>query len=855
MIPSHRKHLLGVLENTLLNSLPSSDTNIIWTDSGVAGTKMNPRYQMRCKRALPHASPRAKHLDEILWNLPVVPKTLGWTTPERVDTRIIVQDTPTTAEPESEMIHIPHLKEWAGKFRGESNRGTDLTPSEVPLKRHRIPMYGLAFSTSSVTSQSWIVSEEKSNCWSDCAMTLVPDVNRARFDEGYSFVGESHSHWQIRTSPIYHQSANSALTDRISLNASYSTPLPNRSKERIYPVEKITRCREYGRIPHPSHYTGDWTAVSRRSPVFHSEKQDIDTLESRKQEVRRLLSAVRFLMSKVPVYDDMHNCCRKIESICEGSLSKTSSSDSLLDTLREVRRIICNNEHRANTWQLLYNERENLLQKLKHTNQVALQRVQTNHEDILYLYGNSLFLAVFVVADYILGNCTSPWVVNLWDIIAEWELYQIGFRSEKSDDTFYSKYDFQAIYANLISRAKELTNIPKSETPQYSQLAGQLIQRETSDGIDSWLVFPRSPSGEMIAGYAERAHFFRQGWYRCVINPETLSECAEDIVKSGNWDRFPIVVTQIEGQNVLFVNLLYDGEMVWRCLGVLEYGRPPKGKNFPVRWIRISEPPPELYLALHGYTPHEQVESSSMTNSLLDEIARWNGIVIPVSCHVGIDKTKRVYRLDLRKKPNSEVLLSKEMIYTKDVIEFLRFPFIFGKYISNHDGNLLKWNPRKDVEYIEFMIEDTGSNKEWLSLTFLKPLVHRYSFYPRSFIIPATCDELLRTRVAGSSTLRVSIDESLRGVGAKKYLKVNFEGIKSNERIREFEHDVFGIFDVALLAECKQIFNLEKGTRYNLEINVEGLESLKLPHNLSEYPELYDNIVAMREDLEGDSYL
>jgi hypothetical protein len=62
------------------------------------------------------------------------------------------------------------------------------------------------------------------------------------------------------------------------------------------------------------------------------------------------------------------------------------------------------------------------------------------------------------------------------------------------------------------------------------------------------------------------------------------------------------------------------------------------------------------------------------------------------------------------------------------------------------------------------------------------------------------------------------------------------------------------IYDVALIADCTQLVDVDMGMRYPLTLNVEGLESLKLPYGLSDYSEFYNHLIAMREEYEENTH-
>jgi hypothetical protein len=137
-----------------------------------------------------------------------------------------------------------------------------------------------------------------------------------------------------------------------------------------------------------------------------------------------------------------------------------------------------------------------------------------------------------------------------------------------------------------------------------------------------------------------------------------------------------------------------------------------------------------------------------------------------------------------------------------------------------------------------------------VSLSFLRPLVHRYAFYPDSYVVPTTCKELLNTAQGDNITLIVSLDERLKSLGAKKYLTVKLEGVSEGTRLSSLESEIMGIYDLALLAECEQIVDIDSGTTHELDIDVEGMLNLKVVHLLDEYPRLSGAIFSMIEDLE-----
>ncbi|MHA1137080.1 MAG: hypothetical protein ACTSSE_11395 [Candidatus Thorarchaeota archaeon] len=108
---------------------------------------------------------------------------------------------------------------------------------------------------------------------------------------------------------------------------------------------------------------------------------------------------------------------------------------------------------------------------------------------------------------------------------------------------------------------------------------------------------------------------------------------------------------------------------------------------------------------------------------------------------------------------------------------------------------------------------------------------------------------MLQTKEGEDITLQITVDEQLKNLGSKKYLKLHFDGLKKSGHLG-YEGEEMGIFDVAPLTECDQLIDVDSGMRYDITINVESLVPLRLVHLLSEYPKLQSTITSYIEDLE-----
>ncbi|MHA2377788.1 MAG: hypothetical protein ACXADS_00765 [Candidatus Thorarchaeota archaeon] len=854
-VPSRRKHLLKVLECALLDSLPKSDTNIIWTDSGVPHSKMNPLYQRRCFRPLPYDSPRRAQLDEVIWNLPLAPRVFGWQTPRRVDIRVIVQDTPTDVQPWSTTVRVPHLRDWARVFRGVSKREKTVDPSEIVRNAKRqAPMYGRLVTLSSIHVDVASLTDKRVIEIQGEACTLAPSLLRRRADATIETQEtKEESPWVIAVSPTKTTGQSLTLADRLRLTPNRPPPSPNRSKKQYHSLSRITRGWEYGSIPQPEDHTDCQQGVVRSPPLFKStESTHIDSFQTREMEVRRLLHAAQFLTTRLSLLSDLAVCCRNQVTMCKDALSGPITEKSLLEALVEVRRHILRSTNILETWNLLRQTRQSITEVLNSDNRLAAWRAMDENDDVLFLYGNNLFLAVYAVAEEILDDTLSPAIIDLWSAVAEWQLYQMGFRPDDvPEHQSISRYDFQAIYSNLGWRAKQMSNIPQPRKPRLLERFGQVIQKDTEDEVSTWIILPEKVQGRMLGGMIEgrRTSVLMHGWYRCEIDPEHLGDSAREVLQRESWDREPIVIVDVSGHDVLFTKSLEEEDSGWVLVGVLEYGNPPRGKDLPVRWVRLSEPSPEVFLSVHGFVPSEQPpDLETSVNRVLKQATEWSGVVEEVTCHLTIDQKKEIYRIDLRQ--GSRTIAKKETPSTDEVFRFLRSPKRTGKYLETKDGTLLKWDPLQDVEYDGVVVKRKDERTEWMSLSVLRPLIHRHSYFPDSYVVPATCQDLLNIVHGVDVTLRVNVDQKLKGLGVKKYLNVRLEGVSEGVRLSGLESEMMGIYDVALLAECEQLVDVDSGTIHEVVIDAKSLLNLRVVHLLDEYPRLSSAIIGVIEDLD-----
>ncbi len=392
-----------------------------------------------------------------------------------------------------------------------------------------------------------------------------------------------------------------------------------------------------------------------------------------------------------------------------------------------------------------------------------------------------------------------------------------------------------------------MSRMPRPAHTQFVERPGQLIQKESGDVSESWIVISdrrtKAPVAGLFNGPAEGA--LRTGWYPCEIDPEILASHARDVLEGNEWTKTLIVTIEVQNQDVLFMQIEDEGELQWFPIGILEYGSPAKGRRYPLRWMRVAPITPDLLAELQGFKPKSSASNIAGMTSVLRRISGWKGNIKHVQCLLTLNVKEGVYRVDLL--VSGKTIARRETSDTREVIGFLRTPFRTGEYLRTKDGSYLKWDHTADVEYDDVKIEAPDGKKEWIDLSFLKPHVHRSSFLDGSLPFPDSSHTVLQTRMAGDTVLAVQVDERLRNAGVSKYLRVTLADIRNDSMLKSIESEAMSIYDVALLAECKQLVDTDSNLRYDVELDVESLLDIRLSQDLSEYERLHSAIMGLIE--------
>jgi len=843
MVPIKNRNNLQILEQSLVQVMKERVQEVIWIDDGVNHPLMNKTYQRSCLNSLSYSSPRRQVVDEILWNLPTAPRKMGGVSPQYEDSRVIIQDFPTKLSPWTTVIQIPYLRGWTRKFSAASTRSPIIRIEQYfgDINQQQ-NMYGRSFKSSSIQVQYDAIGKENLDSVKEQALTLIPNLGRRRKKQKNS---------KSNAGPSLFHTVDSAkiqpsLVSRLHLDVGLPPPSPNRlsRNQDIYvEAEDITR----GWIHKEVSNEDDMHTITRRpSKNYLPSPVDIDSLDTRRKEILRIAAAVKYLYKKTSSYRSLFD---EISSLCNYGTSESGDEVAFLTILIQIKEALLRQTKSRRLWTLLLDSRWNLEMLLNVDDRQSLRQAKTHNPDLVELYGMNLFLAVLSVNERVLKDVESPLSIDLWSIVARWQFYQMGFEQEK--DTFQQRYDFQTIYSNLIWRAKQMKKMAPTGTTKFAEHFGQLLWKEGSEGSSIWLLFP-SFKNTMYGGFLEdqMSAFLRHGWYRCVIDPQQTRIEAADALSREGWEEMPIVIVEVNKRRVLFMKIEGEDGEEWALAGAFEYGNPPRNKILPVRWVNLSHPLPETLLALHGYQPGSPpADINDYVDRVLHEAAAWSGTVREVTCFLTLDNEKKLYRINLFE--GSKSIARKETSSTDEVIRFLKYPQRKGEYFSTSDGTYLKWDPLKDIEYDEVMIKDKDGKRESFNLSVFKPLIHRSSFYPDSYILPANCVDYFGMKSGEDLLLRIRVDEKLKDLHKRKYLKVHFDGLKKRSRFTEIENEDMGIFDVALLAECGQFLDLESNLKHDFTIEAESLVNLRVAHMLADYSQLHDTILAHIDELEA----
>jgi len=833
MVPRRSMEVLRDIENHLLSILPKQNVNVIWIDNGVSHTRMNKHYQRACVRPLRHDSPRRFHVDEIIYNVPTAPRIFGWQTPRKEDTRFIIQDTPTQVSPWTQTIHVPHLRGWARKFRGLSKEDgviKDRDVSESDFEGE--PMYGRSVTLTNVYSSFAPLKSITVQKLQEIGKTLIPSLSRrnesSMLEEQFSDV-----HWQRASVPIKNIDSPS-LADRIIFDPSRPLPEPQRSKKKYVEFSQIKRGWYYDRLPIDSNDREFEVGSSRRPPMYRRTGLDeVDSLSIRKREIKRIRSAARFLMKNLHKNTNLFSCCRDIVRVCGDVSLDSSNEDLLLTALQEVQNIILRNATRYRTWSLVENVRRILGDILTADNRAVLQMAQEINPDILSMYGNNLFLALLTVIKIYSIKPTEGLVTDLWESMAEWQLYQMGFRPvDRIEGIAQSQYDFQFIFSKLKLRAEHLQKELQPHVPVEDVVYGQIIWTEMNEVQNAWIVLPHDDDPLLGLVSNVRVHGLKLGWQQCTTDQSTLMTSVRTMTDTP--ERSQIALTTINEINILWFIDEIEGEEQWTAPVVLEYATSKEDGRL-LRWFKLSPVPEFLLLELEKIRPRRITKDNASTDALFFGAFREYQEIEEVKVSVYVDTDLECYRVKFSSGHTVDI------DDTYELITLLKYPYLKGMSFRTEDGCLLYWDNKKDIEYSDVSTRHDGKIHV-MHLSFLKPLVHRAIFFSINDLLPKTCGDLLKITEGGTVTLVVEVDELRRNKGEFNFIKTKLRGLPKKSQLKNLEEELMNPYDVELLLESRELIDISVGKNFTLESDVSQLKGIRLPSGITEDSQLASSL-------------
>ncbi|MGY5854082.1 MAG: hypothetical protein RTU92_10980 [Candidatus Thorarchaeota archaeon] len=830
MLPRRHQGLLRTLEQQLLDVLPQFKANIIWIDDGTSHTRMNVHYQRRCISPLRHDSPRRMHLDEIIYNLPTTPIGFGWMTPRREDVRVIVQDTSTNVDPWRTAIHVPQLVGFAERFRGLARRDRLVVPEDVEAYTSEVrTMHDRGVTLESVYASTGSLSEDSFIEMIEESLTLVPSVQRSRGQKSpdENKVSEDAPVYQTVTQKVG-SGSGSTLGGRTTPNVTRPPPIPRHGENMYldvltYSKRQITRPWHYEQTPGRSTEEDEVHVLTCPPSIIHTGAGEIDTIETRERELRRLYFAARYLKDQGSLSKNLRNYCKRIEQYCAQQLALIKKDPSLrtpkflLGTLKRVKGIILKDQKTSEVWAALLSSRQGLVDVLNTENRESMKEIIERTEDILLLYGNNLLLAILAAIEGKDISLAEP----LWNSVAEWTFYQLGMKVQKSDRS-RTVYNFHAILVNLRFRIETLSQLILPVRTKTQEEVGLVIWRESEHGYDALIMIPHE-SGfitAIIEGLGDM--WIPPKWYSCKTTPEKLREFANDALTSV--DRTPLIVTTVLDSRVVWVPVMteYDDEPQWISFS-LTHGRSSDRWN-SIPWFKLDVTVPLVPPSVTPTVP-------DTIDEILRKLTQARQKTISVDVEVWKNRNLKVYEVTF-----DCVSLEKplEFSMTGELVRFLRTPVSQEGY--RIQGATLTWDHRSDISYGD-------------DLSFLKPLVHRSRFYPDNYHYPNTCKDLL------SASIGEEIVMVIRQEG-REY-RVQFEGLQSDSMVRGLEEVSFDIFALGLLAECSELYDPKRSVWHSISLNVNAIMDTRFS-KVHEYPKLQEALQSAdveKFDWSGDEWL
>jgi hypothetical protein len=558
------------------------------------------------------------------------------------------------------------------------------------------------------------------------------------------------------------------------------------------------------------------------------------------------MSATKFLMKQLRKDSKLYSCCRDIARLCADIPLKSEDVTTPLIALQEVRDVILHDSWRAQIWDLVEGLRETLVDVLSSHNRAVLKMAQKLCPDIISLYGNNLVLALLTVIKKHSLKSSDSRITTLWEPMAEWQLYQMGFRSmSRGEETAQSQYDFQFIYSRLMRRIESLKDTIHTQVPIEEVIYGQIVWTEKEGTRDAWFVLPDDE--QPLVGLESSVGWsgLRIGWHQCVTEPTTLRTSIRTLTDTS--ERTQLALTRIGETQVLWSIGEIDGDDQWTAPVVLEFSTSKEDGRL-LRWLKLSPVPESLLFELEKYRPKHIPRIDTNVDSLLFGAFGGSQEIEDVKVRVSVDVASEQYRVEFSSGD------AREMSNTFELISLLKYPYLKGAPLRTEDDRLLFWDHKKDIEY-STVVDRREEESHVIFLSSLRPLIHRVDLFSLSDIVPKTCTELLQTSDGGTITLVAEVDEVRRTSGDFNFVTVKLKGLPKKSQLRSLESEWMNPYELELLVECEGLVDGSIGKEFTLAIDVSQLRGVRLPSGVAEDSQLIKSLRADDEEYEDRTLL
>ncbi|MDF1538759.1 MAG: hypothetical protein P1Q69_07640 [Candidatus Thorarchaeota archaeon] len=550
----------------------------------------------------------------------------------------------------------------------------------------------------------------------------------------------------------------------------------------------------------------------------------IDTIEDREKELKRLLNAACYLCTKEFVPRKVRTCCKKIEDHCKKQFALLKDQPQLrtsiffLGALKEVQRIILQDKDRKELWEFLIPHREGLQDLLNSENRESLQDLTVESTDLFLLYGNNLFLALLAVKE---GLALSH-IEVLWRIIAEWTFYQVGMSLQ--DTAVRTVYNFVSIISKLHTRARRIASISLPKTPStQDQRVGVIYWEENDPVYDALFLLPQE-DGTYLSGVIKNLQdtWLPPKYYPVITDGAALKNFADKALSSTSYTT--VIMSTHEGKDILHLPAVDEAdELVWISFAV-KHGRP-AGRHHTIPWLVLEHLPQSFDLGTEPDLPDSTLDMLAFMTQITYEMQQ-------AKLLVSADEELEVFVVDIQTELFSE---KREFSRTDDLVRFLQTP-VWSATGYRTQRKFVMWDRFEDIAY------DDG-------LSFLKPLVHRSWFFPDEYHYPPTCKEFLTTSTGEDVTLKPVHKE-------RNSYRVKLDGIPQASLLRDLEQVELSKSQLCLLAESAELYDPKRRTMHPVELDVTAIidEQFWYLHRYPRMSEALDSVDLSEFDWSQDTW-